>query len=380
MVPNSKESLQQRVWAEVALDNIRHNVTELRNLVGPQVKLMAVVKANGYGHGAVPVTRAAIGAGADWVAVAIVEEGAALRKAGISAPILVLGVTPAALHQELLDYDLRATVCQWENVEQLAAKARAQGLTAKVHVKVDTGMGRLGLLPHDAFQFIRRAVALEGVAVEGVFTHFATAEEADVSYTDQQWQRFMWLLSALQEEGMAIPIRHAANSAAATRLQRARLGMVRCGLSIYGLYPSDLVRDVVALRPAMSLRARLSFSKMVPGGWGVSYGATYVTKQPTCIGVVPVGYGDGYSRGFSNNADVLIQGRRYPVVGRITMDQCMVDLGSDRIQPGEIVTLLGRDKNEEITADEWAERLGTISYEVLCSISERVPRVYLPPV
>ena len=363
------------VWAEVDLDAVRHNVGEVRRLVGPKTKIMAVVKADGYGHGAVPVARAALAAGAEWLGVSLPEEGIALRRAGITAPVLVLGPLQPAQVEPVLKYGLTPTVCHLEAAEALSAAAG--GRRVGIHVKVDTGMGRIGLMPEEVLPFIRRVCALPGIELGGVFSHLARADERDKSHALGQLRIFEEVCAALRAAGIDPGIRHLANSAATIELPQAHLDMVRTGIMIYGLRPSaevDLSR--VELRPALSLHARVVFVKRVPAGTGISYGHIYHTKAPATIATLPIGYADGWTRLLSGKAEVLIGGRRYPMVGRICMDQAMVDLGDDETSLGAEAVLIGRQGDEAITADEVAEKLGTINYEVVCMIGDRVPRVY----
>ncbi|MGQ9780252.1 MAG: alanine racemase [Bacillota bacterium] len=363
------------VWAEVDLDAIRHNVGEVRRLVGQRTKIMAVVKADGYGHGAVPVARAALAAGAEWLGVSLPEEGIALRRAGIGAPILVLGPLQPEQVEPVIRYGLTPTVCHRAAAEALAAAAA--GRKVGVHVKVDTGMGRIGLAPGEVLSFVRWLRTLPGIELGGVFSHLARADERDKTHALGQLRLFTEVCAALRAAGIDPGLCHLANSAAVIDLPHAHLDMVRTGIMIYGLRPSaevDLSR--VTLRPALSLHARVVFVKRVPAGTGISYGHAYYTKAPATIATLPIGYADGWTRLLSGKAEVLIGGRRYPMVGRICMDQAMVDLGDDETSIGAEAVLIGRQGAEEITADEVAEKLGTINYEVVCMIGDRVPRVY----
>ncbi|MCL6591509.1 MAG: alanine racemase [Firmicutes bacterium] len=365
------------VWVEVDLDAIRHNVGEVRRLVGQRTKIMAVVKADGYGHGAIPVARAALDAGAEWLGVSLPEEGIALRRAGIAAPILVLGPLQPEQVEPVLDHDLTPTVCHRASAEALAAAAGARGRKVSVHVKVDTGMGRIGLAPAEVLSFAAWLRTLPGVELGGVFSHLARADERDKTHAETQLRIFEEVCAALRAAGIESGLRHLANSAAIIDLPRAHLDMVRAGIMIYGLRPSaevDLAR--VALRPALSLHARVVFVKRVPAGTGISYGHAYHTKAPATIATLPIGYADGWTRLLSGKAEVIIGGRRYPMVGRICMDQAMVDLGDDETYVGAEAVLIGRQGAEEITADDVAARLGTINYEIVCMISDRVPRIY----
>ncbi|NLG83180.1 MAG: alanine racemase [Firmicutes bacterium] len=363
------------VWAEVNLDAIRHNVAEVRRLVGAHTKIMAVVKADGYGHGAIPVARAALAAGAEWLGVSLPEEGIALRRAGITAPILVLGPLQPEQAEPVVRYGLTPTICHRAAAEALAVAAADRKIG--VHVKVDTGMGRIGLSPGEVLPFVRWLSDLPGIELGGIFSHLARADERDKTHALGQLRLFSEVCTGLRAAGIDPGLWHLANSAAVIDLPQAPLDMVRTGIMIYGLRPSpevDLFR--VDLRPALSLHARVVFVKRVPAGTGISYGHVYYTKAPATIATLPIGYADGWTRLLSGKAEVIIGGRRYPMVGRICMDQAMVDLGDDETSIGAEAVLIGRQGGEEITADEVAEKLGTINYEVVCMIGDRVPRVY----
>jgi alanine racemase len=381
------------IRAEIDLNAIAGNVRELRRLTRPAAKVMAVVKANGYGHGAVEVARTALANGAEWLGVARLAEAASLRKAGIGTPILVLGYTPPADAGHLLDFDLRQSVYSLETAQAYSAAASARGGRIKVHVKVDTGMGRLGLAPAALTgsrsgeavggDFIREATAivrLPGIETEGIFTHFAASDSADRSYANSQLSLFLEVLSALRVHGLVFPVRHAANSAAVIQMPESHLDLVRPGIALYGLRPSEEV-DLgrVSLKPAMALKTRIIHLKAVPAGTCISYGMTYRTPSPTTIATIPAGYADGYSRRFSSRGWMLVHGRRVPVLGRVCMDLTMLDVGAvpgARIE--DEVVIFGRQGNEFISADDLARELGTINYEIVCDISARVPRIYLP--
>jgi len=379
-------------WAEIDLNAIAGNVRELRRLASPTAKVMAVVKANGYGHGAVEVARTALANGAEWLGVARLAEAVPLREAGLGAPILVFGYTPPAGAGRLIDLDLRQSVYSLEAAQAYSTAAAARGERIRVHVKVDTGMGRLGLVPaalsghHPGEavgeEFIRAATAiarLPGIDAEGIFTHFAAADSADRSYANGQLSLFLEVLSALRAHGLEFPVRHAANSAALIQMPESHLDLVRPGIALYGLRPSDEV-DLgrVALKPAMALKTRIIHLKSVPAGSCISYGMTYRTPSPTTIATVPAGYADGYCRRFSSRGWMLVHGRRVPVLGRVCMDLTMLDVGAvlgARVE--DEVVIFGTQGNEFISADDLAGELGTINYEIVCDVSSRVPRVYL---
>jgi alanine racemase len=368
--------------AEIDLDCIGHNVNEFRRLLGPEVQIMAVVKAGGYGHGAVEAARAALAAGATALAVAFQEEGVELRCAGITAPVLLLGYTEPCQAPQLVEHHLTPVVFDWEAAEGLSRRLVGQGARLPVHVKVDTGMGRLGVAPGEAVEFAARVAALPGLALEGLLTHFAAADDdgEGAAFTETQLRRFDQVVAGCRQRGLAIAQIHAANSAAAAAYPRSRYNLVRLGLTLYGCYPAGWLEESAAVRlqPVLAFKSRLVLVKDVPAGTPISYGCTYRTGRQAVIGTVPVGYADGYSRGLSNRGEVLVRGRRAPVVGRVCMDQFMVDLtdipGAAR---GDEVVLYGRQGDEAIPVEAVAGALGTISYEVLCALGKRVPRVYL---
>ena len=379
------------IWAEIDLNAIAHNVRELRRRTDLSAKLMAVVKADGYGHGAAEVARTALASGAEWLGVARLPEGVALREAGIGAPILVFGYTPPADAGRLIDFDLRQSVYSLEAARAYSAAASARRRTLQVHLKVDTGMGRLGMVPAalsvrdpgDAVgaDFIREAAAigrLPGISAEGIFTHFAASDSADLSSARSQLALFMAVLSALKAQGLEFAVRHAANSAGLIALPEAHLDLVRPGIALYGLKPSDEIDLAgISLQPAMALKTRIIHLKAVPAGTAISYGMTYRTPYPTVIATVPAGYADGYRRLFSSRGSMLVHGRRVPVVGRVCMDLTMLDVGAvPAARVEDEVVIFGRQGNESISADDLARDLGTINYEIVCDLAARVARVY----
>ncbi|WP_027364179.1 alanine racemase [Desulfotruncus alcoholivorax] len=371
------------VWAEVNLNSIANNVRNLKKITAPGAELMAVVKADAYGHGAIPVARTLLENGATFLGVARVSEGIILRQAGIDVPVLVLGYTVPEDFDNLISYQLTQTIYNLETAELLSAAAARSGKKALVHIKIDTGMGRLGFLPGQGatVKAITRIARLPCVDVEGIFTHFADADSKDKTYTLNQWTKFRSLLDQLAKEGMEFRYRHAANSAGILDLPETHLDLVRAGIAIYGIYPSgEVCRERAPLIPAMQLKARIAHIKNVSAGTGISYGVTHRTKGSTTIATIPAGYADGYSRLLSSRGQILARGQRAPVVGRICMDQFMVDVGNiPDLEPGEEVVLMGSQGNDCISADEIAGQIGTIAYEVLCSISARVPRYYINP-
>lgn len=361
-------------WVEVDLSAIESNIRLVRGLTSAQV--MAVVKSDGYGHGALPVAQAALSAGATWCGVARLEEALELRRGGLQCPILVLGPLPAGRLSEAVAEGLSLTVFEAAQIADAAAAGRELGRGANVQLKVDTGMSRLGAQPGDIPGLARLVAETEGARLEGLFTHFARADEPDPATTNQQLKLFNHVVEALQGAGLRPPLVHAANSAASLAFPQTHFDLVRLGIAMYGLHPSTHRRLPEGFRPALSWKAQLSQVRLLPPGAGVSYGHTYTTLAEECIGTAPVGYADGFRRVSGNQ--VLVRGRRVPVVGRVCMDQIMLQL--DRVpeaRSGEPVVLLGRQNGERMPAEELAERWGTINYEVTCGIGRRVPRLYL---
>ncbi len=365
-------------WAEIDLDAIAHNVRAIQAHVGPDTAIIAVVKANAYGHGAVPIAQTVLENGATRLAVARLEEGIQLRQAGITAPILVMGYTLPAQASAFVRWDLTPTVNTLEGAQALSAAAEATGRRRAVHVKVDTGMGRYGLLPGEVVDFVRALAALPGLTLEGLYTHFAVADLADKSYTHRQFSRFLEVVQAVEAAGFSIPLKHAANSAATLDLPETHLDAVRPGLILYGMRPSDEVEPAIPLRPALTLKSHVARLRTLPSGSSISYGRTYITTRPTPVALVPVGYGDGYHRLASNRGAVLIRGRRAPIVGRVCMDQFVVDVSDiPGVAQDDEVVLIGRQGDEVITAEEVAGWVETINYEVTTSLLPRVVRRYV---
>lgn len=365
-------------YALIDLDAVAHNVQALRQHIGPQVEMFAVVKANAYGHGAVQVARVALENGAQRLAVARTAEGVQLRRAGISAPILNMCYTVPAEAEAIVLAGLTATVASLEGAQALSQRAAALGRQATVHIKVDTGMGRYGLLPEEVLPFLEQASRLPYLHIEGIFTHFAVADSRDKSYTHQQLAIFKDVLRAAQEAGYRFRLRHAANSAATLDLPEAHLDAVRPGLALYGLYPSSEVTRGVPLRPAMSIRSHAARVRILPPGSSVSYGRTFIAARPTRVVLVPIGYGDGYHRLLSNRGSVLIRGQRAPIIGRVCMDQLMADATDiPDVQQDDEVVLLGEQGGEAIRAEEIAALAETINYEVVTALAARIPRLYV---
>ncbi len=364
-----------RAWVEVDLGAIHTNVQAIRHLLTPSTQLMSVVKANGYGHGAEAVARTALSAGASWLAVATLEEGILLRNEGIEAPVLLFA--PAISKEEIeavAEHRLQPTVCSLAQARRFSEA----GLGAiPMHLKVDTGMSRLGVAWQEAQGLLRALRALPHVTVSSMYSHLATADAPDFLAAGQQCQQFLELVDALGAQGLRPPLVHLANSAATLAVPKTHFDMVRIGLAQYGLYPAAHLHNTVSLQPALSVRARIIFVKTVSSGTGVSYGHTYRTGRPTRLATVAVGYADGVPRALSNRIEFLVRGRRVRQVGTITMDQCLIDVtGMPETIEGDIATLLGQDGAERISVGEWVECLGTIPYEILTALSPRLPRVF----
>jgi alanine racemase len=368
-----------RVMAKVDLDAIYRNVVRLKRLTPDGTKMCAVIKTDGYGHGAVPIAHRLHGV-ADWFAVATIEEAMELRKSEVAEPILILGFTQSDCYEDLIKQQIRPTIYEFNDAKVLSDVAVKMNQTARVHIKLDTGMGRLGFRSGEkAVQEILEISKLPGIEIEGMFTHFAKADEKDKTSVNHQLDLYMQMANALEEAGLTIPIRHCSNSAGIIDNHGKDLDMVRAGIVIYGLYPSDeVMKENVELEPALALKSHVVFVKKVPAGTGISYGSTFVTDREMVIATVPVGYGDGYPRLLSNKGSVLIRGMRAPILGRVCMDQFMVDVTHiPDIARGDEVTLIGKDGDLEVSADDIARLTGTISYEVVCDLGKRIPRFYV---
>ncbi|BAS27121.1 alanine racemase [Limnochorda pilosa] len=371
----SPRTYPARTWAEVDLGRLRENTRALARVAAP-ARLMAVVKADGYGHGAVPAARAALEGGASALAVARPDEAIPLRDAGIEAPVLVFA--PASPEEVDLygRLHLTATVVGRDQAAALARAAREQGVRLAAHVKVDTGMGRLGFLPDEALAFWEELRGLEGLELEGLYTHFATADEPEAAYARLQWQRFRGLVDHLEARGVRPPLVHAANSAALLRMPEARLDLVRAGIALYGVRPPN-TPPRTHLAPALTWKCRVSTVRTLPPGWGVSYGKEFVAWRPSRVATLAVGYADGYRRSSAHRAQVLLQGRRVPLIGRVTMDQVMVDVTELDGDPGSEAVLLGGTGPHAIEPEEVAAWMETIPYEVFTGLSARVERRYV---
>lgn len=367
------------VWAEVNLDNLKHNMQEIKRLSGDR-KIMAVVKADAYGHGAVTVASVLRENGADSFAVAVLSEAIELRRAGIKCPILILGFTPPSFIDDIIKYDIDQTVFTYDFAKKLSDYAKKKNKTARIHIALDTGMGRIGYLPNEeSIEEIEKISRLPNIKINGAFSHFSTADEVDKGYAKLQMKRFDWFVEKLKDKKIDTGMWHMYNSAAIIDLQQGIGEQVRPGIILYGYYPSHEVNEnIINLKPVMSLKTNVINIKELNSGEYVGYGRKFVTEKKTVIATLPVGYADGYSRVLSGKVKVLVKGKYAPVVGTICMDQCMVDVTDiEGVHLGEEVTLIGKDGDNSITAEEIAELMGTISYEVLCVIGKRVPRVYI---
>ncbi len=360
-------------WAEIDLDNLAYNYAQIKKKLSPGVKIMACVKAEAYGHGLVPVSRKLESCGADWFAVASVDEGISLRKAGIKKPILVLGLVLEQNIAPLFTYDITPTVCSESLARALDEQARIRDRIFNIHVKIDTGMGRIGVVHDKAEAFIAKIHSFANINIQGVFTHLACADSDD-ELTADQIGMFGRSVRNLAKRGIRVQFAHAANSTGVISCPSGHFNMVRPGLALYGLRPGNA--PGIMLKPVMALKTRVVYVKDVPAGCGVSYGHTYVTSKPSRIATLPIGYGDGYPRNLSNSGPVLIKGRMFRISGRVCMDQMMVDVGECGARVGDEVVLIGRQSRGSISAGALADLAGTISYEIVCGIGSRVPRIY----
>ena len=367
----------RRIWVEVDLDALHHNLNEAKR-VSKGAKILAVVKADGYGHGAVEIAKE-LHEEADYFGVALIDEALQLRRNGVIKPILILGYTSPTQYETLIEADITQAIFSREAARQLSDTAVRMGKKAKIHVVVDTGMSRIGFPPtEESVETIKWINTLPGLFVEGIFSHFALADSKDKTVDKMQLKRFGFVLDGLEREGIHIPIKHISNSAAVIDSDYS-FDMVRCGIMLYGMYPSDEVdKTKVSLKPVMSLKSSVIQVKTLPPGEGVSYGHTFVTTRETRIATVSAGYGDGYPRALSSKGRVIINGQYAPIIGRVCMDIFMVDISHiDGVKVEDPVILIGRDGDKEITAEEVGALADTFNYEIVCSVSRRVPRIYL---
>jgi alanine racemase len=362
---------------EVDLARMTENFQAIRRAVAP-ARVMGILKANAYGHGLVETARHLVAVGVDYLGVAFLEEGILLRESGISAPILVLGGILDNQVPLFLAYDLTLTASSIEKIRQIETAARQAAVTARVHLKIDTGMERIGVHYYNAATFLEAALNCNHLQVEGIYSHFANADAADLGSARLQLERFRHVLRFYEERGIAPPLRHMANSGAILQLPESHFDMVRAGILLYGVYPSDEAQRTVPVRPCLSWKSRVVYFKVVLPGHPVSYGSTWQSDHMVRVVTVPVGYGDGYFRSMSNKAHVLIRGRQYPVIGRICMDQMMVNIEWESAYNGDEVVLIGEQADQAISVEDLAGWAGTIPYEILTNINTRVPRLYLP--
>ncbi|MCE5323920.1 alanine racemase [bacterium] len=364
-------------YAEVDLSAIRDNIKAIRARVGERVKIMPAVKANGYGHGAVQVGRACVQAGADALCVSCVEEAVELRDAGINAAVMTLGCSSNDAAETLVEYGIESTLCDLDFARALSDAAVKNGKKASVHIKVDTGMGRIGIRPDEAVDFVKAVAALPSISIRGMFTHFPCSDEDDRSFTLSQIDIFKQTAIYLKQAGIEIPLLHTSNSGGILAYPEADFDAVRPGIMVYGYYPSNEVAKSISIREVLTLKSRIVFMKEAEKGTGISYGRTHVLKRRSKVATVPIGYGDGYFRLLSNKAAAAIRGQKVPLIGRVCMDQCMFDVTDvPGANVGDEVVLYGGGY-DYLSVARIADSIGTISYELLCDISPRVPRLYL---
>ena len=376
----------KRTWAQIDLDAIKHNYLQIRNNISDKSMLLCVIKADAYGHGAVALAKEYERLGADWFAVSNLEEAFQLRKNGIKKPILILGYTPANMAYELSRLNISQAVFSEEYAKDLSNYAAKNNVKVKIHLKIDTGMSRIGFVfkskeeNSDTIEELIRVCKLENLITEGIFTHFAVADEPgkSIETTNGQFSAFTDICEILKKNGIDIKIRHCSNSGGILNYPKMNLDMVRAGIILYGLFPSDYVQNKLDLRPAMSLKTVISQVKTVPKGTAVSYGGTFITPRKTRIATVPIGYADGYLRALSSKASMLVNGKKAPVIGRICMDQAMLDITDiENVKENTVVTVFGKDGDVEIKVEDIANIANTINYEILCLISKRIPRIYI---
>ncbi|MCY6371282.1 alanine racemase [Clostridium ganghwense] len=368
------------VWAEINLDNLEFNMQQIRK-ISKSEEIIGVVKADAYGHGALDIAPVLLENGATRLAVAVVTEGIELRRGGIQCPIIVLGFTDPNFIPDLLKYDIEQTVFSYEYAKELSETAQKKHKIAKIHIAVDTGMGRIGFFPNqESAEEVYKISQLPNISIEGVFSHFSTADEENKEYTYYQLENFNKFYGYLEQKGINIKKRHIANSAAIIDLPETHFEAVRPGIILYGYYPSkEIDKSKLELRPVMKLKTKIAHIKNIPSGHYISYGRKFKSSKESIIATLPIGYADGYTRALFNKGKVIIKGQHAPVVGSICMDQCMIDITniSSEIKVGDEVVLMGKTDEVKFDADDIAEILGTINYEVICAISKRVPRVYI---
>ncbi len=373
------EKIMRPVWAEINLDTIATNTKNIKKLIGDK-ELIAIVKADCYGHGAVDVVPTLLESGASRLAVAMLTEAVELRENNINAPIVILGYTPLYLGEELINYDIEQTVYDLDYAKELSKIALSFNKKAKIHIAIDTGMGRIGFLPgDDTVKIINEVYNLEGLEVIGIYSHFSTSDEKDKSYANEQLFKFKKVIADLKALGIEIPLKHISNSGAIIDMPETYLNGVRPGIILYGYYPSkEVSNDNLSVKPALTLNAKVAHVKELHKDMYISYGKTFKTNKKTIVATLPIGYGDGYPRALSENAKVIVNGKFASILGRICMDQCMIDVTDiENVKTGDEVIILGEEGDLKFNADDMAEALGTINYEILCRIKSRIPRVYI---
>lgn len=361
-------------WAEVNLKSLAFNLNQVKKVLSAKTMILATIKADGYGHGLIPVARKLAASGVDYFGVASIDEGIKLRAAGIKIPVLILGLFFKGDIAPLFDYELTPTICSYDLALELDRRGQRLAQRIKVHIKVDTGMGRIGLTEQEALKLIRRIHRLKFIEIEGIFTHFALAD-INQKFTADQINSFNRLILQLETEGIHIPLAHAANSMGVLAYRQSHFNMVRPGLVLYGLYPRPGLK--INLKPVLSLKTKVMYVKKVPKGCGISYGHSYITKKKTTIITLPIGYGDGYPRNLSNIGPILVKGKRFKISGRVCMDQIMVDVGNLKVRLGDEAVLIGTQVKNRISAEELALYCNTIPYEIVCGLGSRIPRVYI---
>ncbi|MNM46753.1 Alanine racemase [compost metagenome] len=367
------------VWAEVDLGRIEHNVKQIKSLCENK-KIYGVVKADAYGHGALDIVQVLLKSGVTDLAVALITEALEIIKSGINVPILILGFTPLTFAEDILNNNIEQTVYDLEYAKKLSEIAQEKNKTAKIHIAVDTGMGRIGFLPNEkGMEAVRQISKLPNINIEGIFTHFSTADEADKTYSLEQLAKFNKFVDDLENEGIKINIKHASNSAGIMDLPEAHFNAVRPGIIMYGYYPSnEVIKERLDLKPALTLKTSVVHVKTLPKDMYISYGRKYKTDKERVIATLPIGYADGYTRALSNKGKVIVNGKLASIVGAVCMDQCMIDVTDvGTVKVGDEVILLGEHGNTRFNADDLAELLDTINYEIICMIGRRVPRVYI---
>jgi alanine racemase len=371
--------LSRPVWAEINLDNLAHNMREVRRITNKNSKITAVIKADGYGHGAVAIAETLLENGADRFAVAILSEAIQLKTFFPNIETMILGYTPVNLAKKVIEYNIIQTIYTLEQAKEFSKIALSLDKEIVVHIKLDTGMNRLGMVFNDeTIEIILEMSKLKGLIIEGIFTHFAAADEIDKEYTKQQVKKYQYIVDNLEQRGLNIPIKHVSNSAAIIDLPEFNFDMVRAGIMLYGLYPSkDVNHEIVKLKEVMCLKAKISQVKKLESGSGVSYGLKYKCDKESLVATLPIGYADGYTRMLTGKAKVFVNGSIVPVIGNICMDQCIIDVTGLDVKMGDEVVLFGGNDSNGISIDSISESLNTINYEIVCMVNKRVPRLYI---